>query len=223
MVICLERGADLHMAQLMPLTVPCFSEIQTGFTFLVPAYLGSPRQRAVKRVCVCKELISVNIPSVLCSFLRLKRLFCDAVVQKAQAARVGCSSEVSIDERVACPSGSEDRQRRGVQCLQLDWCKCCAFVYNKWSKNFAEGPHCPRACHPRGVWVDSDALLSSWLSVPCGQVCSPVLLWHLLLKQSNAEQPPQLPLPCWGIRNLNRWFLGPPLESTTQTASEPFL
>ena len=34
-VICLERGADLHMAQLMPLplTVSCFSEIQIGFTF----------------------------------------------------------------------------------------------------------------------------------------------------------------------------------------------
>ena len=54
-VICLERGADSHLAQLMPLplTVSCFSEIQTGSTFLVPAYLGSPRQRAVKRVCVC--------------------------------------------------------------------------------------------------------------------------------------------------------------------------
>jgi len=44
----------LHMAQLMPLplTVSCFSKIQIGFTFLVPAYLGSPGQRAVKRVCV---------------------------------------------------------------------------------------------------------------------------------------------------------------------------
>ena len=39
-VICLERGADLHMAQLMPLplTVSCFSKIQIGFTFLVPAH-----------------------------------------------------------------------------------------------------------------------------------------------------------------------------------------
>ena len=39
MVICLERGADLHMAQLMPLplTVSCFSKIHIGFTFLVPA------------------------------------------------------------------------------------------------------------------------------------------------------------------------------------------
>jgi len=44
MVVCLEQkkqGADLHMAQLMPLplTVSCFSKIQIGFTFLVP---GSP-------------------------------------------------------------------------------------------------------------------------------------------------------------------------------------
>ena len=55
MVICLERGADLHMAQLkpLPLTVSCFSEIQIGFTLLVPAHLGSPGKRAVKRVWVC--------------------------------------------------------------------------------------------------------------------------------------------------------------------------
>ena len=54
MIICLEQGADLHMAQLMPLplTVSCFSKIQIGFTFLVPAHLGNPGQRAVKRVCV---------------------------------------------------------------------------------------------------------------------------------------------------------------------------
>ena len=63
-VICLERGADSHLAQLMPLplTVSCFSEIQTGSTFLVLAYLGSPGQRAVKRVCVCV---------CVCVFLRL--------------------------------------------------------------------------------------------------------------------------------------------------------
>ena len=54
-VICLERDADLHTAQLMPLplTVSCFSKIQIGFTFLVPAHPGSPGQRAVKRVHVC--------------------------------------------------------------------------------------------------------------------------------------------------------------------------
>ena len=57
MIICLEQGADLHMAQLMPLplTVSCFSKIQTGFTFLVPAHPGCPGKRAVKRVCVIKQ------------------------------------------------------------------------------------------------------------------------------------------------------------------------
>jgi len=55
MVICLERDADLHVAQPMPLplTVSCFSKIEIGFTFLVPAHQGSPGKRAVKRVCVC--------------------------------------------------------------------------------------------------------------------------------------------------------------------------
>jgi len=54
-VICLEQSADLHVAQLMPLplTVSCFCKIQIGFTFLVLAYLGSPRKRAVKWMCVC--------------------------------------------------------------------------------------------------------------------------------------------------------------------------
>ena len=49
-VVCLERGADLHMAQLMPLplTVCCSSKIQIGFTFLVPAYPGCPGKEAVK-------------------------------------------------------------------------------------------------------------------------------------------------------------------------------
>ena len=53
-VICLERGADLHTAQLMllPLTVSCFSKVQISIKFLVPAHPGSPGKRAVKRVCV---------------------------------------------------------------------------------------------------------------------------------------------------------------------------
>jgi len=51
-----EVQTCIIMAQLMPLTltVSCFSKIQIGFTFLVPADPGSPGQRAVKRVCdVC--------------------------------------------------------------------------------------------------------------------------------------------------------------------------
>jgi len=54
MVICLEQGAALHMAQLvpLPLTVSCFVKIQIDLTFLVPAYPGSPGKRAIKCVCV---------------------------------------------------------------------------------------------------------------------------------------------------------------------------
>jgi len=49
-VICLELGADLLMAQLMPLplTVSCSSNIQIGFTFLVQAYPGCPGKEAIK-------------------------------------------------------------------------------------------------------------------------------------------------------------------------------
>jgi len=63
MVICLEGDADLHMAKLMllPLTVSCFSKIQIGFTFLVPAHPGSPGKRADKWVCVYVLLTSCGI------------------------------------------------------------------------------------------------------------------------------------------------------------------
>jgi len=66
MVICLEQGADLHTAQLMPLllTVSCFSKIQIGFTFLVLAHPGSPGKRAVKRVCVPFRLQNICWNSV---------------------------------------------------------------------------------------------------------------------------------------------------------------
>ena len=71
MVVCLERSADLHIAQLMPLPlpVPCFSKIQIGFTFLVPAHPGSPGQRAVKRLCVCVSGLGNCIPQFLFLFL----------------------------------------------------------------------------------------------------------------------------------------------------------
>ena len=72
MVICLERGADLHMFQLMPLplTISCFSKIQIGFAFLVPAHLDSPGKMAVKWVCVC-----VNTKQVDCHTSALSCVF----------------------------------------------------------------------------------------------------------------------------------------------------
>jgi len=65
-VICLELGADLRMAQLMllPLTVSCFSKIQFGFAFLVLAYPGSPGKGPLNG-CMSKGR---EISSVTCQF-----------------------------------------------------------------------------------------------------------------------------------------------------------
>ena len=54
-LVWLSVWSEVQTCQLMPLplTVSCFSKIQIGFTFLVPAHLGSPGKRAIKRVCVC--------------------------------------------------------------------------------------------------------------------------------------------------------------------------
>ena len=54
MVICLERDADLHMAQLMPLplTVSCFSKIQIGLPFWYRLTRVVP-EKGPLNVCVC--------------------------------------------------------------------------------------------------------------------------------------------------------------------------
>ena len=53
--ICLERGADLHMAQLMapPLTISCFNKNSDWFYLFGTGSPDSPGQRALKRMCVC--------------------------------------------------------------------------------------------------------------------------------------------------------------------------
>jgi len=101
MVICLERDANLHTAQLMPLplTVSCFSKIQIGFTFLVPAHPGSPEKRAVKRVCV---LSYIKMLYVISSFVD-SDVSCTTI--NVTASAVCCqprSQEISIS---CCGSG----------------------------------------------------------------------------------------------------------------------
>ena len=78
-VICLELGADLHMAQWipLPLTVSCFSKIQIGFTFLVQAHTGSAGQTAVKRMCVCVLLDHEKPPAV-----RLRKRLYDSITKE---------------------------------------------------------------------------------------------------------------------------------------------
>ena len=70
MVICLEQGADLHMAQLMPLplTVSCSSKIQIGFTFLVLAHL------VVADIGPLNGCVCVSMPVDFCRHLVGKTL-----------------------------------------------------------------------------------------------------------------------------------------------------
>jgi len=77
MVVCLGQGADLHMAQLMPmpLTVSCSSKsrlvlpLQCRLTWVVPDKVRVGRKTVV-RVCVC-----VLINYYTATILRLSR-FC---------------------------------------------------------------------------------------------------------------------------------------------------
>ena len=101
MVICLEQGADLHTAQLMPLplTVSCFSEIQIGLTFLVLVHPGSPGKRAVKRVCVCVCVcVYVSVGPVDVPSYRAEEC-----IQQAQDVR-GTAGECANAEYAGCKS-----------------------------------------------------------------------------------------------------------------------
>jgi len=117
-VICLEQGAFFHMAQLMPLplTVSCFSKIQIGFTFLVPAHLGSPGQRAVKRVCVYVYFTySDGCALWLLIGRRWQGCLSDLPVLSSQPAR-SCLRPVTLDAL---------RQRHhGGTCLPRQCCAC---------------------------------------------------------------------------------------------------
>jgi len=61
----------------LPLTISCFSKIQIGFTFLVPADLGNPGKRAVKRVCVCVSFAFILIAVIM---IKVKWLKCLQIV-----------------------------------------------------------------------------------------------------------------------------------------------
>jgi len=70
MAICLERGADLHMAQLvpLPLTVSCFSKIQIGSPFWYRLTRVVP-EKGPLNVCVC---VCVCVSACVCELTHLQ-------------------------------------------------------------------------------------------------------------------------------------------------------
>ena len=108
MVICLKRGADLHMAQLMPLplTVSCFSKIQIDFTFLVQDHPGSPGKRAAECVCVCVCVCYIHL------------IYCDRppallMLRPMAQDKYDCYYYVSA-WKASCTSPRQNKSRRPV-------------------------------------------------------------------------------------------------------------
>jgi len=95
----------LHMAQLMPLplTVSCFSKIQIGFSFLVPAHPGSPGQRAVKRVCVCVCVrVRVRVRARARACARATRARAHACVCACVCVRFYSAKTPHVSDRLLC-------------------------------------------------------------------------------------------------------------------------
>ena len=89
------------MAQLipLPLTVSCFSKIQIGFTFLIPAHPGSPGKRAVKRVCVCVSAIAKRPARWNWAVDTEIDDYCDKLVVNSRSSEV-LSTELTNDSAV---------------------------------------------------------------------------------------------------------------------------
>jgi len=91
------------MAQLMPLplTVSCFSKIQIGFTFLVPAHLGIPGKRAVKRLTV-ENVIKLIFDARLVIFTIIYVIYYYLLFLLVQSSSlIGKSTRILIDGVIA--------------------------------------------------------------------------------------------------------------------------
>jgi len=116
------------MAQLMPLplTVSCFSKIQIGFTFLVPADPGSPGQRAVKRVCMCVCLgrLGSKLEEMKAKYLRS-----EAKVRNAHNSYLIALSDANIYQRqyscVILPALLDAQQHFQEDLVSLWWVCVC--------------------------------------------------------------------------------------------------
>jgi len=165
-VICLERGADLHTAQLMPppLTVSCFSKIQISFTFLVLAHLGSFGQRAVKRVCVCVCVIGKIITPVhylLFCGGHCSRVHCCLQPTSMRAIRARYNPYLQTRHRIEqVTSGSRDF---------MLWLIYCAIIGNN-SALFRSGVVVNSSAVNRPNLIVSYALRSQVVDAHC--VCS---------------------------------------------------
>ena len=118
MVIRLERSADLHIAQLMllPLTVSCFSKIRIDFALLVLAHPGSPRQRAVKQVCVCVCVCIVHFMchDIVALYLGIKMFIIEYLYNRFPRFKQHHDSVYKIWQQLPTDAILEDQYKRSL-------------------------------------------------------------------------------------------------------------
>jgi len=198
------------MAQLMPLplTVSCFSKIQIGLTFLVPAHLGSPGKRAVKRVCVCMQETELQ-PAVFPVSGQFRFVWLDT------ANVVRCALHQRINKLV-CLSLHSININRSITCL------CCLLTVKS---------HMLSVCPTHLQSIANDGLviiitrccsiknerLHHWSHLPNN--IGP--RWIFLIFHNGLEDASELSLPLGGSGSpgLIRGSLGQP-ECTCEMASQ---
>jgi len=107
----------------LPLTVSCFSKIQTGSTFLAPADLGSPGKRAVKRVCVCVLTLTFIAAT---SFLVSKNI----IMWRVDPSIQECSHKPFHRRRAAASGGILEAH---CSTARLQWCQTQALGKVMWT------------------------------------------------------------------------------------------
>jgi len=104
MATCLERGADLHMAQPMPLplTVSCFSKIQIGFTFLYQlTWVVQVKGSLNVRACVCVRACMgayVSVCACVYACVRVSHMVCKHTQQLRKLFNFRCKYEANYSQ-----------------------------------------------------------------------------------------------------------------------------
>jgi len=142
------------MAQRMPLplTVSCFSKIQIGFSFLVPAQSSSPGQRTIKRVCVCVCVyvsVRVSYSNIMLSYNKYK-------------------ATTSSSERWRQPVGAPSASHWHDYIVVARWRRQYDHVHVIFGTEFLEHMPHPSASLPMPPLVHLSPC--QWVSIPGGEV-----------------------------------------------------
>ena len=117
----------MHVVQLMalPLTVSCFSKIQIGFTFLVPAHLVVPDKGPLNGcVCVC---VCVFVFIERCEFGPAFFRSCDFVVVSTVLTvwcDIGVSAAIGVQNSGVSVTSFYPRDAMLARVLAMTLCPC---------------------------------------------------------------------------------------------------